>query len=207
MFLGVFLVCFYRPHPKDGEGTVFTGVCLFTPARFTPSPSHNTSTGPMSFPVCLVVFLFFVFLFFLTMQCNKVQEILMPILLSCVVFFFQVKRRRTLPRWSRSLSTRLERSWRTRRTGDPSPSETRSTRSTWKSSNRTKRFCRTEVRGKPYNYNFLFFLSFFFLPHANVALFSPSLITRCESCNYYFHFVCFFYYYINLLHADEMQIS
>ena len=21
---------FYRPHPKDGEGTVFTGVCLFT---------------------------------------------------------------------------------------------------------------------------------------------------------------------------------
>ena len=21
----------YRPHPKDGEGTVFTGVCLFTP--------------------------------------------------------------------------------------------------------------------------------------------------------------------------------
>ena len=22
---------FYRPHPKMGEGTVFTGVCLFTP--------------------------------------------------------------------------------------------------------------------------------------------------------------------------------
>ena len=25
------MTVFYRPHPKDGEGTVFTGVCLFTP--------------------------------------------------------------------------------------------------------------------------------------------------------------------------------
>ena len=27
----------YRPHPKDGEGTVFTGVCLSTPGGY-PSP-------------------------------------------------------------------------------------------------------------------------------------------------------------------------
>ena len=42
----------YRPHPKDGKGTFFTGVCLPTPGGggFTPSPSHNTSTSPMSFP-------------------------------------------------------------------------------------------------------------------------------------------------------------
>ena len=40
----------YREHPKDGEGTVRTGVCLSTPeGGGTPSPSHNTSTGPMSF--------------------------------------------------------------------------------------------------------------------------------------------------------------
>ena len=31
------------------EGTVFTGVCLSTSGGVTPSPSHNTSTGPMSF--------------------------------------------------------------------------------------------------------------------------------------------------------------
>ena len=36
----------YRPHPKDGEGTVFTGVCLSTRGG---TPSHNTFTGPMSF--------------------------------------------------------------------------------------------------------------------------------------------------------------
>ena len=40
----------YRPHPKDVEGTVFTGVCLSTPVGGTPSLSHGTSTGPMSFP-------------------------------------------------------------------------------------------------------------------------------------------------------------
>ena len=63
----------YRPHPKDGEDTVFTGVCPhpgggggggevphlrpiilpLVPCPFwgvPPSPSHNTSTGPMSFP-------------------------------------------------------------------------------------------------------------------------------------------------------------
>ena len=39
---------FYRSHPKDGEGTVFIGVCLSTPGG-TPSPSHGTSTGPMFF--------------------------------------------------------------------------------------------------------------------------------------------------------------
>ena len=32
------------------EGTVFTGVCLFTYGMGYPSLSHNTSTGPMSFP-------------------------------------------------------------------------------------------------------------------------------------------------------------
>ena len=39
----------YRRHPKD-EGQF---VCLSTPGRgggVTPSPSHNTSNGPMSFP-------------------------------------------------------------------------------------------------------------------------------------------------------------
>ena len=40
---------FYHPHLKDGEGTVFTGVCLSTSEEYL-SPSHNTSTGPMSFP-------------------------------------------------------------------------------------------------------------------------------------------------------------
>ena len=41
----------YHPHPKHGEGTVFTGVCLSTQegGGGYPSPSHNTSTGPMSF--------------------------------------------------------------------------------------------------------------------------------------------------------------
>ena len=39
----------YSLHQKDGEGTVFTGVCLSIPRMGTPSPSHNTSTGPMSF--------------------------------------------------------------------------------------------------------------------------------------------------------------
>ena len=37
----------YRPHPKDGEGTVLTGVCPHPGG--TQFPSHNTSTGPMSF--------------------------------------------------------------------------------------------------------------------------------------------------------------
>ena len=35
---------FHRPHPKDGEGTVFTGVCLSV--SIPPSLSHKTSTGP-----------------------------------------------------------------------------------------------------------------------------------------------------------------
>ena len=63
----------YRPHPKGGEGTIFTGVCLFArgvlhihpiilplqlvPCPFvrgggahTPSPYHNSSTGSRSLP-------------------------------------------------------------------------------------------------------------------------------------------------------------
>ena len=30
--------CYYRPHSKDGEGTVFTGVCLSTGGGGTPIP-------------------------------------------------------------------------------------------------------------------------------------------------------------------------
>ena len=40
--------CHYRPRPKVGEGTVFTGVYLFTSGG-TPSTSHNTFTDLMSF--------------------------------------------------------------------------------------------------------------------------------------------------------------
>ena len=41
----------YHPHPKNGEGAVFTGVCLFRGGRGgTTWPSHKTSTSPMSFP-------------------------------------------------------------------------------------------------------------------------------------------------------------
>ena len=40
---------YYRPHPKDGEGNSFS---LFVSPHLggvPPSPSHDTSTGPMSF--------------------------------------------------------------------------------------------------------------------------------------------------------------
>ena len=40
----------YRPHPNYGEGTVFTGMCLSTSGGRVGTPSHNTSTGPRSFP-------------------------------------------------------------------------------------------------------------------------------------------------------------
>ena len=40
---------FYRPHPKDGEGNVFTSVFRSQRGGGTPSPFNNTSTGPMSF--------------------------------------------------------------------------------------------------------------------------------------------------------------
>ena len=44
---------FYRSHPKDGEGNVFTGVLSVHTwpggGGVTPSASHNTSTGSMSF--------------------------------------------------------------------------------------------------------------------------------------------------------------
>ena len=36
----------YRPHPKDGDGTVFTGVCLFTPGG---GLSQSLVPGP--FPI------------------------------------------------------------------------------------------------------------------------------------------------------------
>ena len=39
---------YYRPHPKDGEGTVFTGVCLSTP-RYPIQSLILQTTGPMSF--------------------------------------------------------------------------------------------------------------------------------------------------------------
>ena len=37
-------------HPKDGEDTVFSVVCLSTLRRDAPSSSHNTLASPMSFP-------------------------------------------------------------------------------------------------------------------------------------------------------------
>ena len=40
---------YYCPHPKDGEGNSFS-LSVHTRGGDTPSPSHNTSTGPMSFP-------------------------------------------------------------------------------------------------------------------------------------------------------------
>ena len=52
MWIPVFL--FYHPHPKDGEGNVFS-LSDHTlgwgggGGRGYPAPSHNTSTGPMSF--------------------------------------------------------------------------------------------------------------------------------------------------------------
>ena len=36
----------YRPHPKDGEGNVFTGVCLFTRGRGG-GGYHSPVTGPV----------------------------------------------------------------------------------------------------------------------------------------------------------------
>ena len=43
----------HRPHPKDGEGNVFTLFDSPNPdwggGGCSPSPSHNASTGPMSF--------------------------------------------------------------------------------------------------------------------------------------------------------------
>ena len=38
---------YYSPHPKDGEGTVFTGVCLSTGGREYPG---TLLSGPRSFP-------------------------------------------------------------------------------------------------------------------------------------------------------------
>ena len=42
----------YRPHPKDGEGTVFTGVCLLTGGGVLHLlvPGSFLSSGPMPFP-------------------------------------------------------------------------------------------------------------------------------------------------------------
>ena len=37
---------FYRPHPKDGEGNVFTGVCLFTPRGEVPHPLMGGTPFP-----------------------------------------------------------------------------------------------------------------------------------------------------------------
>ena len=36
---------FYHSHPKDGEGTVFTGTCLFTPGGY-PSPRFFSKGYP-----------------------------------------------------------------------------------------------------------------------------------------------------------------
>ena len=42
---------FTRPHPKDGEDTVFTGVCLSTPGGGVPQRQVLSQvTGPRSFP-------------------------------------------------------------------------------------------------------------------------------------------------------------
>ena len=43
----------YRTHPKDGEGNIFSlfvSSHLWGGGGFTPCPSDNTSTGPLSFP-------------------------------------------------------------------------------------------------------------------------------------------------------------
>ena len=45
--------CFYHPHPKDGEGTVFTGVCVHTWGGRGGLPQTlvlSQVTGPRSFP-------------------------------------------------------------------------------------------------------------------------------------------------------------
>ena len=50
--------CCYRPHPKDGEGTIFTGVCLSTPGggvypgqgRYPPGQGRYPQPGKVPLP-------------------------------------------------------------------------------------------------------------------------------------------------------------
>ena len=49
---------YYRPHPKDGKGTVFTSVCQSTPGAGVPHllvPGLFPASGSMSFPRAITV--------------------------------------------------------------------------------------------------------------------------------------------------------